>query len=80
LDVQNDLFSTLRTRVVVPLAVGITPVRHLNPVFDISGTTVAMSTADIAGISLDYCTKIVTNLESNRNEIVDALDFMVGGF
>ncbi len=53
---------------------------HLNPTFDIDGIVVVMSTADIAGISMSSCGKIVTNLESNHNEIVDALDFLIGGF
>ena len=80
LDVQNDLLSSLKTRVVVPLGLGITPIRHLNPTFEIEGKSVVMSTADMAGISLSACGGKVLNLGDKRNEIIDALDFLVNGF
>jgi len=80
LDVQNDLLDDLRTRVVVPLGVGMSPIRHLNPIFEIEGKKVVMSTADMAGISLNACGQKVLSLESKRNEIIDALDFLVNGF
>lgn len=80
LDVQNNLFSALKTRVVVPLGVDITPIRHLNPQFEIHNRKVVMSTADMAGIPLSSCGEVVTSLEDKRNEILDALDFLVNGF
>lgn len=80
LDVQNDLLHTLKTRVVVPLGVGIDPIRHLNPTFVIEDKNVVMSTADMAGISLNACGGKVSSLEEKRNEIIDALDFLVNGF
>ncbi|MCH9741545.1 MAG: CcdB family protein [Epsilonproteobacteria bacterium] len=80
LDVQNDLLSTLRTRVVVPLGVNMTPIRHLNPTFSIENQTVIMSTADMAGVDISLCSDLVTNLSDSRNEIIDALDFLVSGF
>ncbi len=80
LDVQNDLLGSLKTRVVIPLGLGITPIKHLNPTFEIDGQKVVMSTADMAGISLNACGKKVLSLESKRNEIIDALDFLVNGF
>ncbi|MBU1667972.1 CcdB family protein [bacterium] len=80
LDVQNDLLSSLQTRVVVPLAVRVTPVRHLNPIFLIEEQMVVMSTVDMAGIPLSVCDEVVTNLAHERNDIIDALDFLVNGF
>ena len=80
LNIQNDLLSSLQTRVVVPLALGIKPISHLNPVFMIEGQTVVMSTADMAGISLLECSEMLVNLKDNRDEIIDAVDFMVNGF
>ncbi len=80
LDVQNNLFSSLQTRVFVPLGVGIQPIRHLNPTFNIEGKEVVMSTANMAGISLNACGEKVLSLEEKRNEIIDALDFLVNGF
>ncbi|HIP52003.1 MAG TPA: plasmid maintenance protein CcdB [Campylobacterales bacterium] len=80
LNVQNDLLSSMTTRVVVPLALGIEPIRHLNPTFTIEGQSLVMSTAEMAGISLAECSDFVVNLKENRNEIIDALDFLVNGF
>ncbi len=80
LDIQNDLLSILQTRVVVPLATGITPIKHLNPSFLINNETIIMSTADMASIPLSLCGEVVGNLSDKRDEIIDALDFLVIGF
>jgi len=80
LNIQHDLLSTLKTRVVVPLCRDKNPITHLNPHFLIEDTTVFMSTADMAGIPLSACGEIVTNLEEKRSEIINALDFLVSGF
>ena len=80
LDIQNNLLSSLKTRVVVPLAVDMQPIKHLNPVFNINGIAVVMFTADIAGIPKSLCGDIIANLSVHRNEIIDALDFLVNGF
>jgi toxin CcdB len=80
LDIQNDLLSSLQTRVVVPLGVGINPIRHLNPIFRVENQEVVMSTADMAGVSLAYCGELVINLSDKQDEIIDAIDFLVNGF
>ena len=80
LDIQNDLFASLKTRLVAPLGVGMSPVRHLNPQFEIEGREVMMCTAEMAGIPLSTCGEVVKNLRDKKNEIVDALDFLVNGF
>ena len=80
LNIQHDLLSNLRTRVVVPLCSDKSPMTHLNPSFVIENTTVYMSTSDMAGITLSSCGKVVTNIEINRREIINALDFLVSGF
>ena len=80
LDIQNDLLSMLHSRVVVPLAVGVTPVRHLNPVFEIDGNKYIMSTTEIASVPLSMCSEKVTNISHERETIIDALDFMINGF
>ena len=80
LNIQHDLLSTLKTRVVVPLCSDQSPITHLNPQFVIENSKVFMSTADMAGISLSGCGEIVTNLEEKRSEIINALDFLVSGF
>jgi toxin CcdB len=80
LNIQHDLLSTLKTRVVVPLCSDQIPITHLNPTFIIEDMTVFMSTGDMAGIPLSTCGEIVGNLEEKRSEIINALDFLVSGF
>ena len=80
LNIQHDLLSSLKTRVVVPLCSDQSPITHLNPSFAIENVTVYMSTSDIAGIPLSSCGKVVVNLEEKRSEIINSLDFLVSGF
>jgi len=80
LNIQNDILSSLKTRVVVPLCSDQSPITHLNPSFVIENITVYMSTSDMAGIPLSSCSKVVGNLEEKRSEIINALDFLVSGF
>jgi len=80
LEVQHGLLSSLKTRVVVPLGVGIEPIKHLNPIFKVEGKNVVMSTADMAGVPLEILGEKIVNLEERRHEIIDALDFLVNGF
>ena len=83
LDVQNELFSSLSTRMVVPLVsekrIG-KPMSRLNPCFDVNGKTVYMSCAEMAGVSHSVLGECVTSLGYRRSEIVDALDFLIAGF
>ena len=83
LDVQNDLFESLATRVVIPLLTekGIrVPANRLNPEFNIEGKTVYMSTAEIAGIPQSAMGKYVCSLSFDRTQIINSLDFLVSGF
>ena len=80
LNVQNDILASLHTCVVVPLSLTMKPIKHLNPVFEIEGRNVVMSTAQIAGIDRAMLSKEVANIEEFRREIVDAIDFMIVGF
>ena len=80
LDIQNDLFSNLNTRVVVPLAINFNPIKHLTPQFIINGDKVTMVTIEMAGVNKNLCSEFVMNLSDKRNEIIDAIDFMLNGF
>ncbi|MGM0611110.1 MAG: CcdB family protein [Thermodesulfobacteriota bacterium] len=83
LDVQADLLDTLATRVVVPLvnasATG-KPLRHLNPQFTVNETLVIMSTAELAGISVQSMGQQAGTLKDRRDEIIAVLDFFFTGF
>lgn len=83
LDVQNNLFESFSTRVVVPLLSGKSiriPVNRLNPEFIIDGKKVYMSTAEIAGIPQSAIGKFVCSLSFDRTRIINALDFLIEGF
>lgn len=82
-DIQSDLLDNLSTRVVVPLVVATAvgkPIPHLNPRFDIGGSTVFMSTPELAGISISALVKKIGTLKEHRDEIIAALDFLITGF
>ena len=81
LDVQSGLLDDLATRVVVPLIRirQIKPIRYLNPVFEIEGRKVVMSTAELAGVPRAALGPKVCSLERERAAIIGALDFLITG-
>jgi len=83
LDVQTDLLNNLTTRVVVPLisasAIDKTA-KHLNPHFSVKRSKVVMSTAELAGVTINILGDKVCSLKEHRNEIIAALDFLITGF
>ena len=82
LDVQSDLLTALSTRVVVPLikvSEAGKPLTRLNPRFRIKGTTVIMSTAELAGVPTKLLGDPVVSLRTQRDEIISALDFLITG-
>jgi toxin CcdB len=83
LDVQADLLNKLSTRVVVPLvtaaAIG-KSLPFLNPKFEVQGTTVIMSTAELSGVHIRQLGPKVGALQGSRTEIIAALDFLFMGY
>nr|MBF0222235.1 CcdB family protein [Desulfobulbaceae bacterium] len=83
LDLQANLLNDLATHVVVPL-VNTTLMRkaakHLNLEFEIEGTRVVMSTAELAGVPVRILGEKVCSLNDDRDEIIAALDFLFVGF
>jgi toxin CcdB len=83
LDIQNDLFSQLLTRVVVPLHLAEEfgqPAEILNPVFIVNKQKVVMVTPQLAGIAAQELAEPVTSLKNKRDTIIAALDFLFTGF
>jgi len=81
--VQNDLFESLATRVVVPLLSEKSirrPADKLNQAFNIEGKMFYMSTAEIAGIPQTALGKYVCSLSDFRSRIIESLDFLISGF
>ena len=82
LDVQSDLLEPLATRVVVPLVRHVVmprPARYLNPVFEVRGERVVMSTPELAGVPIQALGEKVDALPEQRDAIMRALDFLISG-
>lgn len=83
IDVQNDLLDTLNSRVVIPL----TPIlksekvypQNLCPVIEVNNEKFALLTHQLTSVSVSFLTQKVTSLADRRNDIVDAIDFLVTG-
>ncbi len=80
LDITHEINSLSQLRVVIPLCSDGHHVTHLNPVFDVAGQELYLSTMDIAGVPAAMLGDVVGSLAESRTEIVDALDFLVNGF
>jgi toxin CcdB len=83
LDVQNNFIDKLQSRVVIPLraaaAFGPT-MRDLNPLFTISGQSVVLDTAALAAFPASVLKKPVTNLSTQSQDVVAALDTLFGSY
>jgi toxin CcdB len=83
LDVQADLLSYLRSRIVVPLqpkAVAHIPIARLNRVIGVGAAELVMMTHFLAAVPTSNLPSAVANLEPHRDVIVDAMDFLQQGF
>lgn len=83
LDVQSDLLSDLKTRVVVPLsplsATKSRTLAPLTPVLEVGGKRHLMLTPQLAGIATRSLGPQVADLSERRSEIIAALDFLITG-
>jgi toxin CcdB len=82
LDVQADLFTDLRSRVVVPLmaqAAVAKPMSRLNPVFTVQGKKVVMATTDLAGVPVSALGDKAATLAGESSVIIGAIDFLLTG-
>ncbi len=83
LDLQCDLLASISTRVVAPLAradVRGRPAERLNPTFEIEGVDLVMLTEQLAGVQRTAVGDYVTSLAEHRDEIIEAVDFLVLGY
>ncbi len=82
-DIQTDLLTDLRTRVVVPLikhtALGKKPIDILTPIVEVGGQKFLMLVPQLAGIQLSDLGAEVASLASHRGAVVAAVDFLVTG-
>lgn len=84
LDVQSDLLSDLKTRVVIPLysktSLGSKPITRLAPEVQVEGKKLVLMTPQLAGIAVKDLGEPVTSLAQHRAEIIAALDLLLTGF
>ena len=82
-DVQADLMSHLSSRLVIPLVpsgIAPTPMKVLNPIFQIEDATYLMLTQQMAAVSIQMLKKPALNVNGRRDEIVAAIDLLLQGF
>jgi toxin CcdB len=83
-DLQNDYINGLDTRVVAPLRLARlfgTPMRDLNPAFEIDGVPVILDSAALAAIpASELRTPPVASLRAQGAYIVSALDALFGSW
>lgn len=84
LDVQSDLLSELRTRVVIPLylksSLSGKLMTKLSPEVQVEGKKLVLMTPQLAGISVKDLGEPVGSLAEHRGEIIAALDLLFTGF
>jgi toxin CcdB len=82
LDCQADLLGHLETRVVVPLlpADGVPKATQLNPVFEVEGSAVVMSTQLIFAIPVAHLKGRIASLDKHHLSIMNALDILLTGY
>lgn len=80
---QSELLSGLGTIVVAPLGrttvVEGKPAQTLTPVLAIEGEKYVMYTPELAPVPHSRLKKFITNVSTQRNTIVRALDFLFDG-
>ena len=79
---QADLFDDLATRVVAPLIAADrygAPLDWLNPTVRIGKVDYVVSIAELAGVPASIIGDTVASAESERHEVISALDFLFTG-
>ena len=82
IDCQSDLLGHMDSRLVVPLRprAAMPPVAtRLNPLFLIDGKEHMMVTQSAGAIRLTELAEAIASLDDRRDEIINALDFLITG-
>jgi toxin CcdB len=84
IDVQADLLAGLKTRTVIPLLPYARAKQEvlprLKPVLQVKGKKYVLMTTDIGTIQTSALKTRIENVESQRQDIIEALDFLFQGF
>ena len=83
-DVQADLLSDLKTRVVIPLLPHTQAKKEvlprLKPVIKIHGKNYVLMTTDIGTLKISDLGTPSENIQEQRQTITEAIDFLMAGF
>lgn len=81
IELQSNLLASLDTCVIAPLRriERVTPIRRLNPEFEVSGIKVVLVPTEIVGIRRGLLGRPVASLASEHYAITAALDLMLTG-
>ncbi|MCB1735899.1 MAG: CcdB family protein [Gammaproteobacteria bacterium] len=79
-DLQHDMLSSLRTRIMAPLVV-VKPsrepmMRGLNPVVSIDEQPYFVSTSEMASVPVTELSELRGNLSAHRGELLAAVDVL----
>jgi len=84
LELQAGLLGEMPTTVVAPLGlpkvIDQIPVLRLNPTVTVDGQRLVVMTQELAAIKRRQLKAPITNLSSQREEILAAIDFLFTGF
>lgn len=80
LDVQNDLFVELSTRLVIPLVSKSEVMKRLNIEIMVRNQKLVISTQEMTSVSVDLLDDKVFSLEDKAEEILEAVDFLLMAF
>lgn len=84
LDVQSDVFSSLKTRVVVPLyrkeAAGSQAMTRLTPLLRFQDQELVAMVPELAGLPLRDLGPVAGDLAAARGEILQAVALLLAGF
>ena len=80
LDIQNDLFGDLSTRLVVPLVSKSDLLHKLNIEITVRNQKFVISTQEMSAVSMSLLDDKVFSLEDKADEILEAVNFLLVGF
>jgi toxin CcdB len=80
IDVQHNILNHIDSRVVIPLSFEEKEINTLSPKIIIDNIELILLTTQISAISPTFMGKKVCSLENKRNEILNAIDFLITGY
>lgn len=80
LDVQNDILSSLDTRIVIPLVFSLGKVDGLTKEIRVNDEKLYLYTDQMAAVPLSLLNKKICSIKEQADEIKNSLDFLVYGF